>query len=193
MTPQPIPQPEYYAPNVPTEVSGYLKTILDSAPVEQNTKADSWDAFHATQSPEEFTDHFDALPLPQSVKADLFDLKFAPEQVSEEEPPEQPENEEETLPGYPHPMLVPTATYRPPPRLAPKPAHPVPGPDYAAMSRQLAANPPGVPRPALPAGLPAPPDRSGWFPASPVPRNTWKQESFPPCSVCNQQGILPHS
>lgn len=74
-----------------------IRSILDPIGVDNTVKAQAWDDFHAAQNPEDFQRRFDALALPTSVKADLWDLKFS-KAPRGPQPPSLP-----TLPDLPKP------------------------------------------------------------------------------------------
>jgi hypothetical protein len=63
-----------------------LKSILDAAPAANEVRAEAWDAFHLASSPEDFKSRFDKLKLPDTVKADLWDLKFQGPGTGERQP-----------------------------------------------------------------------------------------------------------
>ena len=50
--------------------------ILRNASTADNVRQAAWDAFHAAADAEDFERRFDAIPLPNEVKAELWDLKF---------------------------------------------------------------------------------------------------------------------
>ncbi len=60
-----------------------VKNVLDPLPVSDNVKADAFDAFHAARDEADFKQKFDRLDLPTDAKADLWDLRFAPETTGE--------------------------------------------------------------------------------------------------------------
>jgi hypothetical protein len=74
-----MPTPQQAAPTQqnPTPPPDIAEQILRSAPVDDNARADAWDAFHQSQSEEDLTGRLQKLNLPQSVKADLWDAKHS--------------------------------------------------------------------------------------------------------------------
>jgi hypothetical protein len=54
-----------------------IQSILDPLPVDKAVKAQVWDDFHGSASPEDFQSRFDRLNLPKEVKAQLWDMKFS--------------------------------------------------------------------------------------------------------------------
>src|SRR5215831_11774530 len=53
-----------------------VQSIIGSANVPDNIKADAWDAFHAATSAADFKTRFDAIGLPNETKAALWDMKY---------------------------------------------------------------------------------------------------------------------
>jgi hypothetical protein len=64
-------------------------------------KALAWDAFHLSKSKTDFQKRIGALPLSDDVKADLWDLKYSPQQVNTNVAPEQMATEAMRASGIP--------------------------------------------------------------------------------------------
>ena len=56
-----------------------LVTILRNTSTTDDVRQAAWDAFHAAADANDFKRRFDAIPLPNEVKAKLWDLKFGPQ------------------------------------------------------------------------------------------------------------------
>lgn len=54
-----------------------IQSILDPLPISKSVKADTWDVFHATGTPEEFRAKLDKLDIPKETKAALWDARNA--------------------------------------------------------------------------------------------------------------------
>src|SRR5208283_172801 len=63
-------------PKPQTTEQDAARPILDPIAVDQGVKRQAWDAFHKSQSPEEFHAYFDKAPIPQESKRALWDAKF---------------------------------------------------------------------------------------------------------------------
>lgn len=161
------------------------ESVLDGLPVDRNVKADAWDAYHASPTPEDFKRQFDALhALPPIAKAQLFDLKFKGKPIEPAFPPDAqtgllgaPKPIEPPLPptghtgpiGAQHPLVPPHQfepafpADAPTGVLGPQPPYQQ-APEVAAAQSQIAAHPPGPEYSAFPwiqrRGSPPLPSRS---------------------------------
>lgn len=125
------------------------KAVLDPIPVDNAVKANAWDAFSQATSPDDFKAKFDKLALPDSAKADLWDMKFkggiqslsgltAPKTTAIQDAETDPRMSGALVPQVPTTPI--------PPGLVPAPAPP-------HTRAEMEASAPGVPTPALPDGL----------------------------------------
>lgn len=83
-----------------------IESILDDLPIDRSAKADAWDAFHESQTPEDLQARLDALPLPHATKADLWDMKAKMYDGTPTPAPEPPPVEPEAAPEPPKPNQV---------------------------------------------------------------------------------------
>jgi S1-C subfamily serine protease len=71
-----LPQPGLHLSKEGSSQNRKLITILRNASTTDDIRQAAWDAFHAAVDLNDFKRRFDAIPLPEEVKAELWDLKF---------------------------------------------------------------------------------------------------------------------
>jgi len=71
-----LPQPGLHLSKEGSSQNRKLITILRNASTTDDIRQAAWDAFHAAVDVNDFKRRFDAIPLPEEVKAELWDLKF---------------------------------------------------------------------------------------------------------------------
>lgn len=85
-----------------------IKPLLDQLAGDKELKASAWDAFHGSNTPDDFRSKFDKLNIPKEVKANLWDLKFGGGRIESIRPEEAPS------PDLSRPVAVPTPPEKPP-------------------------------------------------------------------------------
>lgn len=66
-----------------------IASVFQSLPVDDSVKAQAYSAFTTAQTPQEFQQGFDPLPIPRPIKAQLWDMRFGqptadPQQFTED-------------------------------------------------------------------------------------------------------------
>lgn len=70
---QTVQGPDQFGPPVPLDPT---RAILDPLNVDRAVKHAAWDAYHNSQTPEQFRAYFDTAPIPQEAKRALWNAKF---------------------------------------------------------------------------------------------------------------------
>jgi len=73
-----LPQANEHSTTKRPKTDRDLLAILRNASITDDIRQAAWDAFHAAADANDFKRRFDAIPLPNEVKAQIWDLKFAP-------------------------------------------------------------------------------------------------------------------